>query len=61
MAGVRDNSAEALGTSMRVVGEKVMLPYIDQLDKIKAEKVRNARDLHPVYVIICSKRLVLSI
>ncbi|XP_065070567.1 cytoskeleton-associated protein 5-like isoform X2 [Rhopilema esculentum] len=40
VAGVRDNAAEALGTSMKVVGEKVMLPYIDQLDKIKAEKVK---------------------
>ena len=37
--GVRDNAAEALGMTMKVLGEKAMGPYLDQLDKIKAEKV----------------------
>ena len=36
---VRDSAAEALGTAMKVVGEKAMGPFIDPLDKIKADKV----------------------
>ena len=36
---VRDSAAEALGTAMKVVGEKAMGPFIDPLDKIKSDKV----------------------
>ena len=39
VGAVRDGAAETLGMTMRAIGEKAMLPYIDQLDKIKAEKV----------------------
>ena len=39
VAAVRDGAAEALGMAMKVIGEKAMMPYVDQLDKIKAEKV----------------------
>ena len=39
VGAVRDAAAETLGMTMRAIGEKAMLPYIDQLDKIKAEKV----------------------
>ena len=35
---VRDVAAEALGTLMKVVGERPLNPYLDQLDKIKMEK-----------------------
>ena len=36
---VRDATAEALGILLKVVGEKPMAPYMDQLDKIKQDKV----------------------
>ena len=38
---VRDAAAETLGTLLKLIGEKTMNPYVDQLDKIKAEKVRD--------------------
>ena len=38
MGAVRDGAAETLGMAMKVIGEKAMLPYVDQLDKIKADK-----------------------
>ena len=36
---VRDATAEALGTLLRVMGERPLNPYIEQLDKIKMDKV----------------------
>ncbi len=39
VAGVRDAAADAIGTAMKVVGEKVMTPYIESLDKLKQDKV----------------------
>lgn len=36
---VRDATAEALGTLLKVMGERPLNPYIDQLDKIKMNKV----------------------
>jgi hypothetical protein len=38
---VRDAAAEALGILLKLIGEKPMNPYVDKLDKIKAEKVRS--------------------
>ena len=38
VAAVRDSAAETLGMAMKVIGEKAMLPYVDKLDKIKADK-----------------------
>jgi hypothetical protein len=37
---VRDCSAEALGTAMKVVGEKAIMAYIGELDNLKQAKVR---------------------
>ena len=37
---VRDSAAEAIGTAMKVVGERGMGAYLDGLDKIKQDKVR---------------------
>jgi len=37
---VRDSAAEALGTAMKVAGERAMGPYLDPLDKIKQDKVK---------------------
>ena len=36
---VRDATAEALGTLLKVMGERPLNPYIEQLDKIKMDKV----------------------
>ncbi|KAL0278569.1 UNVERIFIED_CONTAM: hypothetical protein PYX00_000354 [Menopon gallinae] len=37
---VRDNSAEALGTAMKVVGEKVITQFMPDLDNIKLNKIK---------------------
>lgn len=50
---VRDATAEALGTLLKVIGERPLNPYIEQLDKIKMDKVTDmiccflARELYP--------------
>ena len=36
---VRDATAEALGTLLKVMGERPLNPFIEQLDKIKMDKV----------------------
>ena len=35
---VRDATAEALGTLLKVMGERPLNPFIEQLDKIKMDK-----------------------
>ena len=48
---VRDATAEALGTLLKVIGERPLNPYIEQLDKIKMDKVTDccclAREFYP--------------
>ncbi|CAB4012818.1 cytoskeleton-associated 5-like, partial [Paramuricea clavata] len=39
-APVRDAAAEALGTLLKLLGERAMGPFVDQLDKIKMDKVK---------------------
>ncbi|XP_028419152.1 cytoskeleton-associated protein 5-A-like, partial [Dendronephthya gigantea] len=39
-APVRDAAAEALGTLLKLLGERAMGPFVDQLDKIKLDKVK---------------------
>lgn len=36
---VRDAAFEALGTAMKVVGEKAVNPFLADLDKLKLDKV----------------------
>ena len=36
---VRERSFEALGTAMKVVGEKAMTPFLSDIDNIKLGKV----------------------
>jgi cytoskeleton-associated protein 5 len=38
---VRDNSAEAIGTAWKVVGEKVISPFLTEVDNLKLGKVRS--------------------
>lgn len=37
---VRDAAFEALGTAMKVVGEKAVNPFLTDLDKLKLDKVQ---------------------
>ncbi|KAJ9598235.1 hypothetical protein L9F63_011056, partial [Diploptera punctata] len=41
---VRDNSAEALGTAMKVVGEKQIMAFMADLDNIKMTKIKECCD-----------------
>ena len=38
--GVRDSSAEALGTAMKVVGEKVIMPFLPDMEAMKLAKIK---------------------
>lgn len=38
--GVRDSSAEALGTAMKVVGEKLVMPFLPDLEAMKMAKIK---------------------
>nr|XP_058951305.1 cytoskeleton-associated protein 5-like isoform X2 [Pocillopora verrucosa] len=44
VAPVRDATAEALGTLLKVMGERPLNPYIEQLDKIKMDKVKECAE-----------------
>lgn len=37
---VRDNAAEALGTALKVVGEKTLMPFVSDVDNLKMAKIR---------------------
>ncbi|XP_056243046.1 cytoskeleton-associated protein 5 isoform X2 [Seriola aureovittata] len=41
---VRDAAFEALGTAMRVVGEKAVNPFLTDLDKLKLDKIKECSD-----------------
>ncbi|KAK0091601.1 hypothetical protein PV326_002969 [Microctonus aethiopoides] len=41
---VRDRSAEALGIAMKLVGEKVMMPFLTVLNNLKMEKIRKSAE-----------------
>ncbi|XP_044594200.1 protein mini spindles isoform X1 [Cotesia glomerata] len=41
---VRDNSAEALGTAMKLVGEKAMMPFLTDLDALKMAKIQECAE-----------------
>ena len=41
---VRDNSAEALGTAMKLVGEKALLPFLADLDNLKMAKIKECAE-----------------
>uniref|UniRef100_A0A672ZHT1 TOG domain-containing protein n=1 Tax=Sphaeramia orbicularis TaxID=375764 RepID=A0A672ZHT1_9TELE len=44
---VRDAAFEALGTAMKVVGEKAVNPFLADLDKLKLDKVRMSKSYIP--------------
>jgi len=41
---VRDSSAEAIGTAMKVAGEKAIMPYLVDLEAIKLTKIKEYCD-----------------
>lgn len=41
---VRENSAEALGTAMKVVGEKAIMPFMPDIDNLKLSKIKECSD-----------------
>ncbi|KAM6926731.1 cytoskeleton-associated protein 5 isoform 1-T1 [Lycodopsis pacificus] len=41
---VRDAAFEALGTAMKVVGEKAVNPFLADLDKLKLDKIKESAD-----------------
>lgn len=41
---VRDSSAEALGTAMKLIGEKSMMPFLTDIDNLKMTKVFKAKN-----------------
>lgn len=43
---VRDAAFEALGTAMKVVGEKAVNPFLADLDKLKLDKVESGAAPH---------------
>lgn len=43
-SAVRENAAEALGTALKVVGERVMTPFLQDVDAIKMAKVKDFCD-----------------
>ncbi len=46
---VRDAAFEALGTAMKVVGEKAVNPFLTDLDKLKLDKV----NISPMLTAVC--------
>ncbi|XP_015596923.1 protein mini spindles isoform X2 [Cephus cinctus] len=53
---VRDNSAEALGTAMKLVGEKAISPFLTDLDNLKMTKIKECSEKAVILVKIPGTR-----
>lgn len=51
---VRDNSAEALGTAMKLIGEKAMMPFLTDIDNLKMTKIKECADKAVIIVKVVS-------
>ncbi|XP_011346802.1 protein mini spindles isoform X1 [Ooceraea biroi] len=51
---VRDNSAEALGTAMKLIGEKAMMPFLTDIDNLKMTKIKECADKAVITVKVTS-------
>ncbi|XP_071559595.1 protein mini spindles-like isoform X2 [Temnothorax nylanderi] len=51
---VRDNSAEALGTAMKLIGEKAMMPFLTDIDNLKMTKIKECADKAVIVVKVTS-------
>ncbi|XP_014206626.1 protein mini spindles isoform X2 [Copidosoma floridanum] len=56
---VRDNSADALGTAMKLVGEKAMSPFLVDLDNLKMTKIKESAEKATILVKITTERKAL--
>ena len=50
---VREASYQALGTAMKVVGEKPLMPFLTDVDNIKMAKVRYILDQLLICIAFC--------
>ncbi|XP_053980065.1 protein mini spindles [Hylaeus volcanicus] len=41
---VRDTSAEAIGTAMKLIGEKAMMPFLTDIDNLKMTKIKECAE-----------------
>ncbi|XP_034182971.1 msps cytoskeleton-associated protein 5 isoform X1 [Osmia lignaria lignaria] len=51
---VRDCSADALGTAMKLIGEKSMMPFLTDLDNLKMTKIKECAEKAVIHVKIPS-------
>lgn len=51
---VRDSSAEALGTAMKLIGEKAMMPFLTDIDNLKMTKIKECADKAEIRVKVVS-------
>lgn len=47
---VRDSSAEALGTAMKLIGEKAMMPFLTDMDNLKLAKIKECAEKAVIHV-----------
>lgn len=47
---VRDSSAEALGTAMKLIGERAMMPFLTDIDNLKMTKIKECADKATIVV-----------
>ncbi|XP_039313050.1 protein mini spindles isoform X3 [Solenopsis invicta] len=53
---VRDNSAEALGTAMKLIGEKAMMPFLTDIDNLKMTKIKECAEKAVILVKVTSTK-----
>ncbi|XP_049292206.1 protein mini spindles isoform X4 [Anopheles funestus] len=53
---VRDASADAIGTAMKLVGEKIIAPYLTEVDALKMAKIKESCDRAVITVKIPAAR-----
>lgn len=51
---VRDSSAEALGTAMKLIGERAMMPFLTDIDNLKMTKIKECADKATIVVKVLS-------
>ncbi|GIY61303.1 protein mini spindles [Caerostris extrusa] len=56
---VRENAAEALGTALKVVGDRMMTPFLQEVDALKMAKIKDFCDKAVVKQTVEKKNLYL--
>ncbi|XP_076386663.1 msps cytoskeleton-associated protein 5 isoform X2 [Megachile rotundata] len=57
---VRDSSAEALGTAMKLIGEKSMMPFLTDLDNLKMTKIKECAEKAVIHIKVPSVSKVVA-